>query len=69
MQKEQTQTADTIYLEEYCTIRFKNPMVYDRLHILSAEYAIPVESLVNKAAERLLDDVEFMRRLRMGNMC
>ena len=44
-------------------------MVYDRLHILSAEYAIPVESLVNKAAERLLDDVEFMRRLRMGNMC
>lgn len=43
-----------------------NPMLYDRLHTLSMEYSLSVESLVNVAVKRLVDDVDFVRGLRMG---
>ena len=43
-----------------------DPMLYDRLHILSAEYSVPVELPVNFAVKRLIDDVDFVRSLRMG---
>ena len=45
-----------------------NPMIYDRLHTLSAEYSISVESLINLAVKRLLDDVDFVRELRAGKI-
>ena len=45
-----------------------DPMLYDRLHTLSAEYSVSVNLLVNEAIKRLLDDVDFVRSLRTGKM-
>lgn len=45
-----------------------NPMMYDRLHTLSVEYSVPVELLVNLAVKRLVDDVDFVRSLRVGDI-
>ena len=53
---------------ESLIIRFASPMLYDRLHVLSVEYSLPVESLVNIAISRLLDDVNFVRNLRAGKI-
>lgn len=46
----------------------ENPMLYDRLHTLSAEYSMPVGTLVNLAAKRLVDDIDFVRGLRTGRI-
>ena len=53
---------------EIMTIHFSNPMLYDRLHTLSAEYDLPVDWLVSLAVKRLLDDVETVRNLRNGKI-
>ena len=53
---------------ETVTVRFINPMLYDRLHTLSAEYAVSVEVLINASVQRLVDDVDFVRDLRMGKI-
>jgi len=45
-----------------------NPMLYDKLHMLSAEYSVSVGRLVNLAVKRLIEDVEFVRGLRIGKM-
>jgi hypothetical protein len=45
-----------------------NPMMYDRLHTLSVEYSVSVELLVNLAVKRLVDDVDFVRSLRVGDI-
>lgn len=47
-------------------IQITDPMLYDRLHTLSVEYSLPMELLVNVAVRRLVDDVDFVRSLRMG---
>ena len=52
--------------KEDFVVRLTNPMSYDRLHILSAEYSVSTELLVNVAVERLLDDIDFVRKLRSG---
>ncbi|MBD5154966.1 MAG: hypothetical protein HDT15_07850 [Oscillibacter sp.] len=49
-------------------IQITNPMLYDRLHTLSVEYSVSVELLVNVAAKRLVDDVDFVRNLRTGKI-
>ena len=49
-------------------VRLNDPMLYDRLHTLSAEYSVPVELLVNLAVKRLIDDVDLVRSLRMGKV-
>ena len=49
---------------ETFTIQLTNPMLYDRLHILSIEYSISIEFLVNAAIKRLINDVDFIRNLR-----
>jgi len=49
-------------------IQLTDPMLYDRLHTLSAEYSVSVEALVNVAVKRLIDDVDFVRNLRIGKM-
>ena len=49
---------------ENFTVQLTDPMVYDRLHTLSAEYSVSVEMLVNVAVKRLVDDVDFVRSLR-----
>jgi|GEM_PF-2031654 len=45
-----------------------NPLLYDRLHTLAAEYSVTTELLINLAIRRLLDDVELIRSLRSGEM-
>lgn len=50
------------------TVKFADAMLYDRLNILSEEYSIPQNTLINIAVRRLLDEVEFTRNLRLGNI-
>ena len=49
-------------------IQLTNPMLYDRLQTLAAEYSIPIDLLVTIAVKRLLDDVELVRNLRAGKI-
>ena len=51
---------------ENFTVQLTDPMLYDRLRTLSAEYDLSVEYLVNMAVRRLMDDVDFVRSLRTG---
>lgn len=53
---------------EIITIQLSSSMLYDRLHILSAEYSVSVDSLISLAVKRLLDDVEVVRALRNGKV-
>lgn len=50
------------------TFQLTNPVLYDRLHTLSAEYSVSVELLINVAVKRLIDDVDFVRSLRTGTV-
>ena len=50
------------------SVQLTNPMLYDRLHTLAMEYDLPIELLVNVAVKRLLDDVDFVRGLRIGKV-
>ena len=43
-------------------------LLYDRLHTLAAEYALPVETLADLAVKRLLSDVELVRGLQNGKV-
>ena len=54
-------------LEDF-RIQITDPMLYDRLHTLSVEYSLPVELLVNVAVKRLVNDVDFVRGLRIGQI-
>lgn len=53
-------------LTEDFSIRLTEPALYDRLHILAAEYSVSVELLADTAVKRLLDEVDFVRNLRAG---
>ena len=53
---------------EIMTIQFSDPMLYDRLHTLSAEYSLSADVLISLAVKRLLDDVEVIRDLRSGKV-
>ena len=53
---------------EKLEIELSDPMLYDRLHTLSAEYSVSVELLVNLAVRRLVDDIDFVRNLRIGKI-
>lgn len=55
-----------MFEKEKFTVELTNPMLYDRLRTLSAEYSVSTEQLVNVAVKRLLDDVDFVRSLRTG---
>lgn len=50
------------------TIYLTSGLLYDKLHTLAAEYALPVEKLAELAMERLLRDVEMVRGLRNGKV-
>lgn len=49
-------------------IRLTSPMLYDRLRTLSAEYSVSAELLVNIAVKRLVQDIDFVRGLRIGKI-
>lgn len=55
-----------MFERETFTVQLTDPMLYDRLRTLSAEYNLSVEYLVNMAVRRLVDDVDFVRSLRTG---
>ena len=54
--------------KEKFQVQLTNPMLYDRLHTLSAEYSVSVELLVNAAVERFIGDIDFVRSLRTGTI-
>lgn len=54
-----------IQREEFL-VSLTDSMMYDRLQILSAEYTLSVELLVNIAVKRLIDDIDLIRDLRAG---
>lgn len=55
-----------MFEKENFMVELTNPLLYDRLRTLSAEYSVSTEQLVNVAVQRLLDDVDFVRSLRTG---
>ena len=55
-----------MFERETFSVQLTDPMLYDRLHTLSAEYSVSVEVLVNAAVKRLVDGVDFVRSLRTG---
>ena len=55
-----------MFEKETFTVQLTDPMLYDRLRTLSAEYDLSVESLANTAVMRLVDDIDFVRSLRTG---
>lgn len=57
-----------MFEKETFTVPLTDPMLYDRLRTLSAEYDMSVESLVNVAVKRLIEDVDFVRGLRIGKV-
>lgn len=59
---------ECVNTKEVFNVRLTDPMLYDRLNTLSAEYSVSVELLVNAAVKRLVDDVDFVRGLRNGRI-
>ena len=57
-----------MFEKESFSVSLTDPMLYDRLRTLSAEYDMSVESLVNVAVKRLIEDVDFVRGLRIGKV-
>ena len=51
---------------ETFTVQVTSPMLYDKLYTLSVESSVPPELLINLAIKRLVEDVEFIRNLRIG---
>ena len=60
--------SESRFSSEDFRIQLTDPMLYDRLHTLSAEYSVSVEMLVNVAVKRLVEDVDFVRSLRTGKI-
>lgn len=58
-------SSDERWMENF-TIQLSDPMQYDRLHTLSAEYSVSIELLINVAVKRLIEDIDFVRSLRIG---
>lgn len=57
-----------MFERENFSVKLTDPMLYDKLYTLSAEYSVSVELLVNAAVKRLVDDVDFVRSLRTGKI-
>ena len=69
MNTENKYTKDEcINAKESYSVQLTETMLYDRLNTLSAEYAVSVEMLVNVAVKRLINDVDFVRGLRIGKL-
>ena len=51
---------------EKFTVQLMDPLLYDKLYILAAEYSISVETLINIAIKRFIEDIDFVRSLRVG---
>ena len=49
---------------ENFVVQLTDPMLYDRMRTLSAEYSVSEEFLVNVAVSRMISDIDFVRSLR-----
>ena len=58
-------SSDERWMESF-TVQLSDPMLYDRLHTLSGEYSVSIELLINVAVKRLIEDIDFVRSLRIG---
>lgn len=69
MNIEKRNTNDgSIYSKENFKVEITDLMLYDRLHILSAEYSVSVDLLVDVAVKRLIEEIDFVRDLRAGKI-
>lgn len=69
MNIEKRNTNDgSIYSKENFKVEITDLMLYDRLYILSAEYSVSVDLLVNVAVKRLIEEIDFVRDLRAGKI-
>lgn len=67
IENEKTNDGST-YSRENFKVEITDLMLYDRLHILSAEYSVSIEILVNASVKRLIEDIDFVRNLRIGKI-
>ncbi|MBD5472826.1 MAG: hypothetical protein HDR20_07995 [Lachnospiraceae bacterium] len=65
--EEKNTNGESNFGEDFA-VQITDPMLYDRLHTLSAEYSVSTGLLVNIAIKRLLEDVDFVRNLRAGKL-
>ena len=65
--EEKNTNGESNFGEDFA-VQITDPMLYDRLHTLSAEYSMSTGLLVNIAVKRLLEDVDFVRNLRAGKL-
>lgn len=54
--------------QEHVIVQLEEPMLFDKLHTLSAEYSVSMDLLVNLAIKRLIDDIDLIRNLRIGKI-
>ncbi len=54
--------------KEVFAIYLTDGMLYDKLNRFAAEYSLPVELLANLAVKRFTDDIELVRKLRLGKV-
>lgn len=54
--------------QEHIIVQLEDPMLFDKLHTLSAEYSISMDLLVSLAIKRLIDDIDLIRNLRTGKI-
>lgn len=54
--------------QEHVIVQLDEPMLFDKLHTLSAEYSVSMDLLVNLAIKRLIDDIDLIRNLRIGKI-
>ena len=52
---------------EKITIQITDLLVWDKLNMLSAELTLSRGKLINIAVERFIDNIEFVRELRILN--
>ena len=49
-------------------IEFISTKLIDTLNLISAEYSMPFDTLINLAALKLIDDISLLRNARNGNI-
>ena len=54
--------------QEHVIVQLEEPILFDKLHTLSAEYSVSMDLLVNLAVKRLIDDIDLIRSLRIGKI-
>ena len=60
MELKNAETHESIF------VRISDPMLYDKLLSLSVDYSVSTELLVNVAIQKLVGDIELVRKLRTG---